>query len=378
MRLIRSGAAALLLCSFAACGGQPTAPLPTNDTGSTPAAPQAGPVPLKPDAATPSAGIDCSRAASAAERAICADPVLVELDAAMAAAWQAALSRSDDHDALRADQRAWLAQRDACAQQDNARACLRARYAIRNAVLGGVAGGPFSWAGKWQRMRGEGLFELTPEPGGKAYAVKLDASSGSHTGVLDQARATPDGDHLLRVANTGDGAACRLELRRVANQIELVEIDSAYECGAAAMGVTFAGRYARSDVAQVQWTLLTRDLAATADADARIRNLLGNDAYAQLVDTCQLVSQDDATPGLVTCGVRGLFTLMEAALQQHGDAVRAGLIVDDEVHWWSSDPATAATPPPWFDAWRKRFADKPVRLMSQPGTPLLTDAAHGR
>lgn len=332
---------------------------------------------LSPDASAasvPSAALDCAKAANAVDKAVCADPVLRDLDGTLAEKWAAASRRTDDRKALLADQRAWLKQRSECIGVDGERACLRYRYAVRTAVLDVVRPG-FDWGGKWLRASGGAGFALTPADG-SGFTFRLEATSGGHASGIEQARATAEGARVLRVASIEADRPCRLELRRVANQVDLVEIDSAFDCGAA-MGVDFAGRYVRDDhnATPFQPTLLTLDLAATAAAEARIRALLGEAGTTDLIDRCQLVQHETGTPGLVTCGVRGLFTYMEAALEQQGDnTVRVAELVDDEVRWWSTDPATRSAPPAWFDAWRANFADRPVRLMSVPGTPLLQDA----
>ncbi|MFC3124531.1 lysozyme inhibitor LprI family protein [Pseudoroseomonas globiformis] len=71
------------------------------------------------------ASLDCRRAATAAERMICADPVLSALDQEMAAAWWVAEANR------RAGQREWLARRDRCADA----ACLAETYRGRIAAL---------------------------------------------------------------------------------------------------------------------------------------------------------------------------------------------------------------------------------------------------
>jgi uncharacterized protein len=61
------------------------------------------------------ASFDCAGAKAAVERAICADPALADTDNSIAAVYKSALERLDGANAaaLRADQRAWLAARNA-------------------------------------------------------------------------------------------------------------------------------------------------------------------------------------------------------------------------------------------------------------------------
>jgi uncharacterized protein len=73
------------------------------------------------------AGFDCSRAASAIERQICADPDLSRLDADLAAAYKEAATTASDRGALGYDQRQWLRERNRCREA----ACLKTAYRNR-------------------------------------------------------------------------------------------------------------------------------------------------------------------------------------------------------------------------------------------------------
>ncbi len=92
-------------------------------------------------AAVPAASIDCARAASPAEKAICADRPLVRLDAEVNREFSRLLEDVSDAAgtiaspavaALRDSQRAWLRQRDACGADAG---CLAREYRRRLAVL---------------------------------------------------------------------------------------------------------------------------------------------------------------------------------------------------------------------------------------------------
>lgn len=83
-------------------------------------------------------GIDCSKARSPTERAICADPGLIGLDRSAAQAYSDASTRAPaQRQALRQDQLRWLKQRDAvCALPVPAiTACLKAQLTARIAAL---------------------------------------------------------------------------------------------------------------------------------------------------------------------------------------------------------------------------------------------------
>lgn len=63
------------------------------------------------------AGFDCTKAASKAEKLICADTELSRLDDDLASAFRQA-RRSSLSDRLAQDQRGWIAKRDACPDKD--------------------------------------------------------------------------------------------------------------------------------------------------------------------------------------------------------------------------------------------------------------------
>ena len=82
------------------------------------------------------AGIDCTRAATATERTICSDTELRSLDASVASDFADALAATQGgaRQALLAQQRSWLRQRDHGCKGDDS-ACLRSRYHARRDAL---------------------------------------------------------------------------------------------------------------------------------------------------------------------------------------------------------------------------------------------------
>ncbi|ALJ38676.1 DUF1311 domain-containing protein [Azospirillum brasilense] len=90
--------------------------------------------------AAAAAGFPCSKAATPTEKAICADPALSALDGRLATTYRAALERLSGASpeegaagaAVKADQRAWLRERDSCGADA---ACLRRAYDGRTAIL---------------------------------------------------------------------------------------------------------------------------------------------------------------------------------------------------------------------------------------------------
>jgi uncharacterized protein YecT (DUF1311 family) len=93
-------------------------------------------------AALPAAAIDCDKAKTDPEKAICADPALIAVDEAMQEAF-AALRRDlsrDERDGLRQSQRGWLDRRDAvCAGRDGQvdTGCIASMTLARTGFLAG-------------------------------------------------------------------------------------------------------------------------------------------------------------------------------------------------------------------------------------------------
>ncbi|AOK20250.1 hypothetical protein WT26_31230 [Burkholderia cepacia] len=77
------------------------------------------------------AGIDCSASKTRTEHLICADEALMSADSALASAYDATVDAAADPRAVILSQRAWLKQRDACADA----ACIAAAYRDRTAAL---------------------------------------------------------------------------------------------------------------------------------------------------------------------------------------------------------------------------------------------------
>ena len=89
---------------------------------------------VAPVRATARPSFDCRQARNSAERAICGDTGLADLDIQMARRYARMQNNLDGRPAeiLRDEQRAWLRRRDACATS----ACIRALYETRAATMG--------------------------------------------------------------------------------------------------------------------------------------------------------------------------------------------------------------------------------------------------
>jgi uncharacterized protein YecT (DUF1311 family) len=103
------------------------------------AARQAAPPPEKPKASPAPAvraapSFNCAKASNAVERAICADPVLAEMDVSMAADYKKALKAVSNRATLRAEQRQWLRHMHSQCS-DAAFQCIQQHYGTRSAQL---------------------------------------------------------------------------------------------------------------------------------------------------------------------------------------------------------------------------------------------------
>jgi serine/threonine protein kinase len=78
-----------------------------------------------------SPSFDCAKASSPVEHTICADPVLAELDVALAARYRQALGSTSNKEALRSRQRQWLKQREQCADASDIFQCIQRHYRER-------------------------------------------------------------------------------------------------------------------------------------------------------------------------------------------------------------------------------------------------------
>jgi len=86
---------------------------------------------------------DCSKATSGAEKLVCADPALAQLDQRLAERYKAARAitggldtgQADALNTLRTTQRGWIKGRDDCWKADDLEACVKASYLTREGDL---------------------------------------------------------------------------------------------------------------------------------------------------------------------------------------------------------------------------------------------------
>ncbi len=225
------------------------------------------------------ASFDCAKASSANEKRICADAQLSKQDETLHALY----ARLPPSAESKADQRAWLAQRDTC----DSTACLARSYADRIVILR-HAGTPFRWGTTWQRVDAsghDGASLSISHVNAQHFLFSFDASAGANSGSLSQtatfstpATAEYVGDKSM------DAEGCVLTFQRVLNRIHVEQKGDAFACGAG-VGVYYDGDYvAGSKDPNAAPTLLSLGVANSAAQDAALRKLLGRD-YQTMVGT---------------------------------------------------------------------------------------------
>ena len=229
---------------------------------------------------------DCAKAASASEKAICADPYTAGLDSQLGKAWTATLAEAKDPKALRLGQREWLKQRDQC-QADLG--CLRSQYLSRLMVLRYV-NIAFNWQGTWQRVSVSPFYggELVIRRSGEDHlSFDLSAMGGANSGALAGKLQLKDGEARYSVEG------CQLRLTPRNGLLQVTQEGDSYACGAGS-GVYYDGLYVASrQILEHQYDLLSTALVRTEEEDLRARKLLQKD-YQTLLDSGSVFSQDSS------------------------------------------------------------------------------------
>lgn len=274
------------------------------------------------------AGFDCRKAASAAEKAICADATLSKMDDDLAGAWQKARATATDPTALMQQQRDWLALRNACGANKE---CLRSSYRLRLQALQNAAStGDFRWQQEWQRESANRSVGSQLVLSGEVPNLHfvLNAWNGANTGVLE-------GDLLLHdgTASYRNGSNCRIDIHRAGNRLQLAQHGDRGGCDAG-MGVDYAGDYlpAAEQAGKPAADLLSLGVLDTAAQNDAAHALLGKD-YATLVDDINMQGEVDDLDGLgATVGsyfVRGIANSNAAIVMRKDTSLWIGLLVFD-------------------------------------------------
>lgn len=150
---------------------------------------------------------DCARASTATEKAICASPVLSQLDRQLADSYGAARSgvSSAQADAVRRDQIAWIGVRDGCGGDA---ACLEAQMRNRLLVLqaSGAAVAPVATGLSGTYCAGDDTM-LVEDHGDVVDFGILSIQGGGHSCGTGKIRAARTGDGYAAIS---DGCTFRL------------------------------------------------------------------------------------------------------------------------------------------------------------------------
>ena len=124
------------------------------------------------------ASIDCAKASSFVEKAICSDKRLSSMDDQLARLYKAARAAATNASALETEQKSWLSSRDRCTNT----ACLKKTYADRIAALSGPSTAPAfgSFTGTYKMQNGEALIQQT----GERIKFSINATYRQNTGEI--------------------------------------------------------------------------------------------------------------------------------------------------------------------------------------------------
>jgi uncharacterized protein len=323
------------------------------------------------------AGFDCSKAKSPTEQRICADPMLARMDREMSDAYQRLLKTAPQADVWKADQRAWLVQRDGCKGDDG---CLRSTYAERLAILR-TGGRPFRWNAHWWRVDADGnapselvVSKVTKQ----GFAFDVNASAGANTGELSGSASLVAADTArYRGDAASDTEGCMLTFKRVLNHLNVEQKGDSPTC-AAGLNVYYSGVYVAADHdPNVAPDLVSRGVLPSRELDEAFRAMVGDD-YGKFVDAADVVGSEQATLNgkpvtAVGMFVRGIacYSHGTIAFDGHGHLWAALLYIEDggddgksELRYYTNVAVDKHKLPDVFAHERKDCrGDVPVRMM---------------
>ncbi|MBD3921823.1 hypothetical protein H8B09_23890 [Paenibacillus sp. PR3] len=219
------------------------------------------------------------------------------------------------------------------------------------------------WLGEWELKdstqfvnQGLEIQEVTPQ----SISFNLDSFDGGHTGgIMDKAVRSKDGKSAVF---TGDGLSLTFTLqgdRLVINS----EGDPTNYAGA---GVSFGGEFVRHSETQ-ELDLQQLGVLPSKEVDDQFRAVVGDD-YDLFTQSFQLFdSQSDKLTDttVVTGGVRGLFTIMEAVIMYDQNGRFYAAVIDgDKVNYYTTERSSYNKLPDAIEQWRSRFKDKDVVYLS--------------
>ena len=314
-----------------------------------------------------SASFDCSKAKLPAEIVICNDSEISKLDEEIVKAYEAVIKKGGSNE-LKESQRIWLRKRNDCGTDAS---CLKRLYVARISELKGksVHWETADWKkslGKWTEVETTSIYgqwltiqEITDV----GFKFDLNAISGAHTGEINGFAKFIQDVALFK----SDENNCQLEF--IPLDSESIKIETSGDCWYyGGMGISFGGKFLRG-IHEKTLSLIDWEILKTKAEDQAFRKLVGKE-YKDFVERFQLSNEDNKDlDGLgtrvVTGGVRGMFTYMEAILMDGpGDKIYAAMLKDERVEYFTNDKAYARRLPKTIDAWRQRFASTPVFFMT--------------
>jgi len=310
------------------------------------------------------AGFDCSKAASAAEKAVCADNALSGMDSALSGMWKQTLAGGGDAATLKAAQRDWLKQRDACGSD---KACLSKRYRERLLALGGALGPANRWQQTWKLDSDNPSIdgELTFTGSAPKLHFEIAANYGAHDGGIN-GDVELNGEH----AHYSNDNGCQLDFIREGEQMLMKQKGDFPDCGAGE-GVYYEGTYitALRLASKPKVNLLSLQVLADKTQNAAAHALLGKD-YDVLVDCANVQGGGDDLDGLgvevTTLWVNGLASTNAAIVMTRHDQLWIGLLVFDgdqlRMRYYSNVVAWKHRVPKTIQAWHDGNANKDIPI----------------
>ncbi|GMK42423.1 hypothetical protein PCCS19_54830 [Paenibacillus sp. CCS19] len=226
-----------------------------------------------------------------------------------------------------------------------------------------AAGADADWLGEWELKDSNQFYDQAleiQEITAQSISFNLDSANGGHTGgIMDKAVRSKDGRSAVF---TGEGLSLTFNLQ----DDRIVVISEGDPSNYAGAGVSFGGEFVRHSENQ-ELDLQQLGVLPTKELDDQFRAMVGDD-YDLFTQSFQIIDSrsDELTDTtVVTGGVRGLFTFMEAVIMydQKG-TFYAAVIDDDTVNYYTTVRSSYNVLPDAIEEWRSRFQEKDVAYLS--------------
>jgi uncharacterized protein len=303
---------------------------------------------------------DCASATSPAEKTICSDPYISNLDEKLGSLWRATLPKVVDSKALKVDQRGWLKQRNQCAADV---ACLRRQYLMRLKALEFMAK-PFNWDATWQLIPwgvSAAVVVNTKRIDATHIAFDISGVAGANSGDMDGV-ATIEGSEAHYAQDN-----CSLKFSPFNGLLDIAQDGADPTCGGG-MGVYYGGRYVASEQSlSIDYDLLSLGVARTEQENELLHTLLKGDYQTLLQNSGSMVtgeaSRDVPDAQVDEFWLRGLANTNAGILMRAPDArVWLVLLVFDEqrqlrARYYTNVPQWKKRVPEALLAWHTRIAN---------------------